>query len=249
MSAVSKQFPGVTALDRVDFHVAAGEIVGLVGENGAGKSTLMKILGGIHQADSGTIALEGLPEVRPGDDLASLILDAASRQGLGFEAGDVLVVTQKVVSKAEDRIVELDTVEPGAFARQIAEQWEKDARVVELVLGESARIVRMDHGVLICETRHGLICANAGMAPHNFEGTLLLLGDIYAKGGRLDAARQWYAVGQASGRTNGYRYQAVADDRVANAADRVALYADGDPTNDPPLLGGGGGSCPYCHEK
>jgi ribose transport system ATP-binding protein len=63
MSAVSKQFPGVTALDRVDFHVAAGEIVGLVGENGAGKSTLMKILGGIHRADSGTIALEGVPVV------------------------------------------------------------------------------------------------------------------------------------------------------------------------------------------
>ena len=66
MSAVSKQFPGVTALDRVDFHVAAGEVVGLVGENGAGKSTLMKILGGIHRADSGTIALEGVPVVMHG---------------------------------------------------------------------------------------------------------------------------------------------------------------------------------------
>jgi coenzyme F420-0:L-glutamate ligase/coenzyme F420-1:gamma-L-glutamate ligase len=123
------------------------------------------------------IALEGLPEVRPGDDLASLILDAAARQGLAFEAGDVLVVTQKVVSKAEGRIVDLDTVEPGAFALQIADQWEKDARVVELVLGESARIVRMDHGVLICETRHGLICANAGIDSSNVErlGTVALL--------------------------------------------------------------------------
>ena len=123
------------------------------------------------------IAIEGLPEVRPGDDLAALILDAARAQSLSFEQGDVLVVTQKVVSKAEDRIVDLDSVEPGAFARQIAEQWEKDARVVELVLGESARIVRMDHGVLICETKHGLICANAGVDSSNVEqlGTVALL--------------------------------------------------------------------------
>jgi len=77
MSAVSKQFPGVTALDGVDFHVAAGEIVGLVGENGAGKSTLMKILGGIHQADSGTIALEGVPVAMHGP------ADAA-RLGIGI---------------------------------------------------------------------------------------------------------------------------------------------------------------------
>jgi coenzyme F420-0:L-glutamate ligase/coenzyme F420-1:gamma-L-glutamate ligase len=123
------------------------------------------------------IAVEGIPEVRPGDDLAAMVLDAAEQQGLAFEQGDVLVVTQKVVSKAEDRIVDLDTVTPGAFARQIAEQWEKDARVVELVLGESARIVRMDHGVLICETRHGLICANAGIDSSNVErlGTVALL--------------------------------------------------------------------------
>ena len=123
------------------------------------------------------IAIEGMPEVRAGDDLASLILDAASQQGLALEAGDVLVVTQKVVSKAENRIVDLESVEPGAFARQIAEQWEKDARVVELVLGESARIVRMDHGVLICETKHGLICANAGIDSSNVErlGTVALL--------------------------------------------------------------------------
>ncbi len=123
------------------------------------------------------IAIEGLPEVRPGDDLASLILGATQRQGLAFENGDVLVVTQKVVSKAEGRIVDLDTVEPGAFATQIAAQWEKDARVVETVLRESARIVRMDHGVLICETKHGLICANAGVDASNVErlGTVALL--------------------------------------------------------------------------
>ena len=123
------------------------------------------------------IAIEGIPEVRPGDDLASAILGAAQRQGIALEEGDVLVVTQKIVSKAEGRIVDLDTVEPGPFARQIAEQSEKDARVVEVVLRESARIVRMDHGVIICETKHGLICANAGVDSSNVErlGTVALL--------------------------------------------------------------------------
>lgn len=123
------------------------------------------------------IGIEGLPEVRPGDGLAALILEAARHQGLAFEAGDVLVVTQKVVSKAEGRIVDLNTVEPGPFARQIAEQWEKDARVVEVVLRESARIVRMDRGVIICETKHGFICANAGVDASNVErlGTVSLL--------------------------------------------------------------------------
>ncbi len=125
------------------------------------------------------IGLVGLPEVRPGDDLAAQILQAAVEQQLTLEAGDVLVVTQKVVSKAEGRIVDLDDVEPGDFARQIAERWEKDARLVEVVLGESARIVRMDHGVVICETKHGLICANAGVDSSNVEklGTVALLPD------------------------------------------------------------------------
>ncbi len=130
-------------------------------------------------AETRIIALQGMPEVRPGDDLTALILEAAERQSLAFEQGDVLVVTQKVVSKAEGRIVDLESVEPSLFARQIAERWEKDARVVEVVLGESERIVRMDHGVIICETKHGLICANAGVDGSNVErlGTVSLLPD------------------------------------------------------------------------
>ena len=137
------------------------------------------------------IAIEGMPEVRPGDDLAAQILDAAARQALAFQEGDVLVVTQKVVSKAEGRIVDLESVEPGAFAQQIAQQWEKDARVMEIVLRESARIVRMDHGVLICETKHGLICANAGVDSSNVErlGTVTLLPED--SDASAEALRHW----------------------------------------------------------
>jgi hypothetical protein len=102
---------------------------------------------------------------------------------------------------------------------------------------------------LSCPVTLPEICSNAGMAPHNFEGTLILLGDIYAKGGRLSNASLWYSIARGTGRTTGYRYQAIAEERVATAADRVARYEDDDPTNDPPLLGGGGGSCRYCHNK
>ncbi|MCH8161853.1 MAG: coenzyme F420-0:L-glutamate ligase, partial [Chloroflexi bacterium] len=123
------------------------------------------------------IGLDDIPEVRPGDDLTALILKAAADQDLAFQSGDIVVITQKVVSKAEGRIVDLDDVEPGVFATEIAERWEKDARLVEIVLRESARIVRMDHGVMICETKHGLICANAGVDSSNVEkiGTVTLL--------------------------------------------------------------------------
>jgi coenzyme F420-0:L-glutamate ligase/coenzyme F420-1:gamma-L-glutamate ligase len=122
------------------------------------------------------IPVPGIPEIHAGDDLASMIVDAARAAG-GVEAGDVLVVTQKIVSKAEGRIVDLASVTPGAFARQLAETWEKDARQVEVVLGESQRIVRMGHGVMICETHHGFICANAGVDASNVEktGTVCLL--------------------------------------------------------------------------
>ena len=123
------------------------------------------------------IGLDGIPEVRPGDDLTALILKAATDQDLAFQSGDIVVITQKVVSKAEGRIVDLDDIGPGVFAEEIAERWEKDARLVEIVLRESARIVRMDHGVMICETKHGLICANAGVDSSNVEkiGTVTLL--------------------------------------------------------------------------
>ena len=119
--------------------------------------------------------VEGIPEVRPGDDLAALICAAAAGQGLRLQDGDVLVVTQKAVSKAEGRLVNLEDVEPSALAVELATNWEKDARQVEVVLRESRRIVRMDHGVIICETRHGLVCANAGVDASNVPGEQLVL--------------------------------------------------------------------------
>ncbi len=115
------------------------------------------------------VGLPKLPEIRPGDDLAGLIGDSIDEAGIGLRDDDVLIVTQKVVSKAEGRLVDLRTVEPSAFALDFAQQWSKDPRQVEVVLRESKRIVRMDRGVLISETRHGFVCANAGVDASNVE--------------------------------------------------------------------------------
>ena len=114
--------------------------------------------------------IEGIPEILPGDDLAALIVASARAQDVTLQAGDVLIVTQKVVSKSEGRFVDLREVEPSPLAVELATNWEKDARHVEVVLRESRRIVRMDHGVIICETRHGFVCANAGVDASNVPG-------------------------------------------------------------------------------
>jgi coenzyme F420-0:L-glutamate ligase/coenzyme F420-1:gamma-L-glutamate ligase len=118
-------------------------------------------------------ALPGLPEVRRDDDLAALLLAAASR----LADGDVLVVAHKVVSKAEGRVVALAAVEPGERARALADEHGKDPRVVEVILGESTEIVRSRPGVLICRTPHGFVCANAGVDASNAgaAGELVLL--------------------------------------------------------------------------
>jgi coenzyme F420-0:L-glutamate ligase/coenzyme F420-1:gamma-L-glutamate ligase len=116
------------------------------------------------------IGITGIPEVRPGDDLAALIVRAAHATGIPLQEGDIVVVTQKVVSKAEGCLVDLATVEPSPFAHHIARLWGKDPRHVEVILRQSRRIVRMDRGVLICETHHGFICANAGVDASNVPG-------------------------------------------------------------------------------
>ncbi|SRR5579884_2929301 len=120
------------------------------------------------------IPIQGIGDIHPGDDLGVTIYEALRRQNLRLEHGDILVVTQKIVSKAEGRTVDLETVQPSPFARAIAEQNQKDARHVEVVLQESKRIVRMDRGVLIAETQHGFICANAGVDESNVNGAHLL---------------------------------------------------------------------------
>jgi coenzyme F420-0:L-glutamate ligase/coenzyme F420-1:gamma-L-glutamate ligase len=114
--------------------------------------------------------LAGLGEVRPGDDLAALIRDAAARERQTIDGSVVLAVAQKVVSKAEGAVVDLRTIEPSALARSWAAEWGKDARLIELILAQSRRIVKMDRGVLVTETRLGFVCANAGVDQSNTAG-------------------------------------------------------------------------------
>src|SRR5207253_499627 len=111
----------------------------------------------------------GLPEIRKGEDLAKSIVAAARKAGLPFAAGDVLVVAQKIVSKAEGLLVSLGNVTPSAKAQALAAQLKKDPRAIELVLRESRRILRSDR-VLIAETHHGFVCANAGVDHSNVPG-------------------------------------------------------------------------------
>ena len=115
------------------------------------------------------IAIEGLGEIVPGDDLPTLIADAlAAASGIEtLRDDDVLVVTQKIVSKAEGAIVDLTTVEPSPVAIEFARRYDRDARQVEVVLREAKRVVRMANGVIITETQHGFVCANGGIDASN----------------------------------------------------------------------------------
>lgn len=114
-------------------------------------------------------ALPGIPLVRPGDDLAALILAALGRAETALASGDTLVIAQKVVSKAEGRYASLAAVEPGAAARDLARQIDKDPRLVELILRESERVVRQRPGLLIVQHKHGYVLANAGIDASNVE--------------------------------------------------------------------------------
>ena len=134
------------------------------------------------------LGVEGFPEVRPGDDLNSMISGAVARD---LRPGDVLVVTHKIVSKAEGRLVDLRTVEPSTFAKGYATRYGKDPRQIEIVLRESRRIVRMDRGIVISETHHGFVCANAGVDASNVPGgatVCLLPVDPDASAARLREA-------------------------------------------------------------
>jgi coenzyme F420-0:L-glutamate ligase/coenzyme F420-1:gamma-L-glutamate ligase len=111
------------------------------------------------------VALSNLPEVRPGDCLATLI-----RQAVDVDRSVIVAVAQKIVSKSEGAVVDLRLIQPSALARSWAVEWNKDARLIELILSQSRRIVKMDRGVIIAETQHGFVCANAGVDQSNVPG-------------------------------------------------------------------------------
>ena len=135
-------------------------------------------------------AIEGIPPVNKGDDLARLIVGGIEKTGLQLRAGDIVVVCQKVVSKAEGRVVDLKNIAPSEFANSLAKRWEKDPRAVELVLRQTNRIVRNDRGVIIVETGPGWVCANAGVDESNTltdDSAILLPEDPDASAARIRA--------------------------------------------------------------
>ncbi len=116
------------------------------------------------------VALSNMPEVRRGDDLAALIRNQAKQERQPIDSSVVIAVAQKIVSKAEGAIVDLREIRPSALAQSWANEWNKDPRLVELILMESRRIVKMDRGILITETRLGYVCANSGVDQSNVDG-------------------------------------------------------------------------------
>ncbi len=115
------------------------------------------------------LPVPGLPLVQPGDNVPGLIVQAMHQAGMRFESNDVLVIAQKIVSKAEGRLVDLDSVEPTPEARALASQSDKDPRLVELILRESREVLRVRPGVLIVEDLRGWVCANAGIDRSNID--------------------------------------------------------------------------------
>lgn len=116
------------------------------------------------------IGVKEIPLVKGGDDLGRIISDAAKKQGTSLQDGDVLVVTQKIVSKAENRVYKLESIKPSQFAKRIAKRIHKQPELVELILQEAKSIIRMRGSHIITETRHGWICANSGVDVSNVSG-------------------------------------------------------------------------------
>jgi coenzyme F420-0:L-glutamate ligase/coenzyme F420-1:gamma-L-glutamate ligase len=121
------------------------------------------------------IGVEGIGEVRPGDDVARLVVQAAAAQGTPVAGGDVIVLSQKILSKAEGRLLRLSEITPSAMATTFASELGRDPRLIEVILRESRRVVRMDRGVLVTETRHGWVCANAGVDQSNVDADMVAL--------------------------------------------------------------------------
>jgi coenzyme F420-0:L-glutamate ligase/coenzyme F420-1:gamma-L-glutamate ligase len=148
------------------------------------------------------IGIGGMPEVVPGDDLASIIGDGIAASGERLEPGDIAVVTHKIISKAEGQVVDLRTITPSALATNFGERWDKDPRKIEIVLREAWRIVRMHNGLIIAETVHGFVCANAGVDASNAspDGVVLLPRDPDASAADLrEALRRRFALNEGDG--------------------------------------------------
>ncbi|HEV8615328.1 MAG TPA: coenzyme F420-0:L-glutamate ligase [Methylomirabilota bacterium] len=121
------------------------------------------------------IGIEGIGEVHAGDDVARIVREAAARQRTPLATGDLLVISQKIVSKAEGRLLRLGDVTPSPIAASMAAGLGRDPRLVEVILRESRRVVRMDRGVLVTETHHGWVCANAGVDQSNVDAEMVAL--------------------------------------------------------------------------
>jgi coenzyme F420-0:L-glutamate ligase/coenzyme F420-1:gamma-L-glutamate ligase len=121
------------------------------------------------------IGIEGIGEVGAGDDVARIVREAAARQGTPLANGDLLVISQKIVSKSEGRLLRLADVTPSPVALSMAAGLGRDPRLVEVILRESRRVVRMDRGVLVTETHHGWVCANAGVDQSNVDADMVAL--------------------------------------------------------------------------
>lgn len=138
-------------------------------------------------------ALSTLPEVRGGDDLAALIRDATKKEQQPLDSSVVLAVAQKIVSKAEGAVADLRQIRPSALAETWAREWGKDPRLIELILSQSRRIIKMDRGVLITETHLGYVCANAGVDQSNVESDDF--ATVLPKDPDASAARLWKELG------------------------------------------------------
>jgi coenzyme F420-0:L-glutamate ligase/coenzyme F420-1:gamma-L-glutamate ligase len=147
------------------------------------------------------IALEGIPEINVGDDLAQIVVGAlrATPNALPAREDDVLVVTQKVVSKAEGAVADLTTIEPRPAAVEFAKAWDRDPRQVELVLRHAKRVVRMANGVVITETKHGFVCANGGIDASNVGPESGMIVTLLPDDPDASAARIRAAVREATG--------------------------------------------------
>ena len=142
------------------------------------------------------IGIGGIGEIHPGDDVAGIVVEAAVRQATPFARGDLVVISQKIVSKAEGRLLKLSDVAPSAVATAMAAGLGRDARLVEVILRESRRVVRMDRGVLVTETHHGWVCANAGVDQSNVDAdTVALLPEDPDRSARMLRERFSAAAG------------------------------------------------------